>query len=54
MKNDTPVFHAFDDNGMWQGMGTRQAIAKRGLHPDGNVHWCPVVDLVDGWISARR
>jgi hypothetical protein len=49
MKNDTPVFHAFDLYGQWVGMGTREAIEKRRLHGDGIVFWCPHELLIDGW-----
>lgn len=48
MKNDTAVFHAFK-NGVWMGMGTREAIRRRGLESDGLVLWCPHEFLVDGW-----
>ncbi len=52
--NDTPVFHAFVIDHMagttvWKGMGTREAIAKRGFKSDGIVHWCPKKCLKDGW-----
>ncbi len=53
--NDTPVYHAFAFNSntvdydIWVGVGTRDAIAKRGLRGDGFVLWCPHEWLVDGW-----
>jgi hypothetical protein len=49
---DTPVYPAFAYNpntvdfDIWRGMGTREAIAKRGV---GDVQWCPHEWLVDGW-----
>lgn len=49
MKNDTAVFHCFDDYGRWVGMGTGAAAEKRGLHIDGVVHWCLHELLVEGW-----
>ena len=49
MKNDTAVFHAVDLYGHWIGMGTREAIEKRGLHCDGEVYWCSHKLLVNGW-----
>jgi len=55
MQNDTPVRHAFAYNpqtvqhDLWVGMGTHEAIAKRGLKGEGDVYWCPHQWLVDGW-----
>lgn len=49
MANDTPVYHAFDDNNVCQGMGTKEAIAARGLRSDGIVHWSPNEFLNNGW-----
>ena len=51
MKNDTWVYHAFDDYGNWVGMGTTAAIKKRRLHPEGGVLCCPHQFLVDGWLK---
>jgi hypothetical protein len=49
MANDTAVYHAFDDNNVWHGMGTREAISARGPRSDGIVHWCPRGYLDNGW-----
>ena len=49
MKNDTAVFNAVDLYGRWIGMGTREAIEKRGLYRDGEVYWCSHKLLVNGW-----
>ena len=49
MTNDIPVYHAFDDNNVCLGMGTREAIAARGLRSDGIVHWSPSEYLDNGW-----
>jgi hypothetical protein len=55
MSNDTAVYHAFEYNretAEWdicRGMGTREAIAARGLRSDGIVHWSPKEYLENGW-----
>jgi hypothetical protein len=58
MTNDTAVYDAMAynpstvDYDIWVGLGTREAIANRGLKPDwATLRYCPKEWLVDGFRS---
>ena len=50
LKNDTRVFDALDDEHIWRGVGTPEAIKARGYKLDrSSLRYCPKEWLVDGW-----